>query len=93
MTDEDKDKIIKENFKQNTKVDVSRFKGLGEMPAKQLKDTTMDINNRTLIRVNLSRDIIPETALFVDNVMGKNPEKRLQFIKDKSQANEINFVD
>ena len=41
MTDEDKDRIIKENFKQNTKVDVSRFKGLGEMPAKQLKD--MDI--------------------------------------------------
>ncbi len=93
MTDEDKDKIIKENFKQNSKVDVSRFKGLGEMPAKQLKDTTMDINNRTLIRVNLSRNIIPETALFVENVMGKNPEKRLQFIKDKSQANEINFVD
>ena len=93
MTDEDKDKIIKENFKQNTKVDVSRFKGLGEMPAKQLKDTTMDVNNRTLIRVNLNRNIIPETALFVENVMGKNPEKRLQFIKDKSQANEINFVD
>ena len=93
MTDEDKDNIIKENFKENTKVDVSRFKGLGEMPAKQLKETTMDINNRTLIRVNLTRNIIPETALFVDNVMGKNPEKRLQFIKDKSQANEINFVD
>ena len=93
MTDEDKDNIIKENFKANTKVDVSRFKGLGEMPAKQLKETTMDINNRTLIRVNLTRNIIPETALFVDNVMGKNPEKRLQFIKDKSQANEIKFVD
>jgi len=93
MTDEDKDNIIKENFKANTKVDVSRFKGLGEMPAKQLKETTMDINNRTLIRVNLTKNIIPETALFVDNVMGKNPEKRLQFIKDKSQANEIKFVD
>ena len=79
MTDEDKDKIIKDNFKQNTKVDVSRFKGLGEMPAKQLKDT-MDINNRTLIRVNLSRNIIPETALFVENVKGES-RKRLQFIK------------
>ncbi len=93
MTDDHKDKIIKENFKSNTKVDVSRFKGLGEMPARQLKETTMDINNRTLIRVNLNRNIIPETAVFVDNVMGKNPEKRLQFIKDKSQSNEINFVD
>ncbi|PPR15210.1 MAG: DNA topoisomerase 4 subunit B [Alphaproteobacteria bacterium MarineAlpha9_Bin3] len=93
MTDTHKDKIINENFKTNAKIDVSRFKGLGEMPAKQLKETTMDINNRTLIRVNLSRNIIPETALFVDNVMGKNPEKRLQFIKEKSEANEINFVD
>ena len=92
MTDDHKDKIIKDNFKINSKIDVSRFKGLGEMPAKQLKETTMDINNRTLLRVNLSRNIIPETAIFVDNVMGKNPEKRLQFIKEKSQANEINFV-
>ena len=47
------------------------------MPAKQLKETTMDINNRTLLRVNLSINIIPETTIFVDNVMGKNPEKRL----------------
>jgi topoisomerase IV subunit B len=93
MTDEGKDKIVKENFKDNSKIEVSRFKGLGEMPAKQLKETTMDINNRTLIRVNLPRSIVPETALFVDNVMGKNPEKRLQFIKDKSQANEVNFFD
>ena len=63
------------------------------MPAKQLKDTTMDVNNRILIRVNLPRDIIPETSIFVENVMGKNPEKRLQFIKDKVKANDINFVD
>ena len=63
------------------------------MPAKQLKETTMDQNNRILIRVNLPRDIIPQTSIFVDDVMGKNPEKRLKFIKDKVKANDINFVD
>ena len=93
MDDEHKDEIIKKNFKSNSKIEISRFKGLGEMPAKQLKETTMDQNNRILIRVNLPRDIIPQTSIFVDDVMGKNPEKRLKFIKDKVKANDINFVD
>jgi topoisomerase-4 subunit B len=93
MNDEHKDEIIKKYFKSNNKLEISRFKGLGEMPAKQLKTTTMDVNNRILIRVNLPRDIIPETSIFVENVMGKNPEKRLQFIKEKVKANDINFVD
>jgi len=93
MNDEHKDEIIKNNFKSNSKIEISRFKGLGEMPAKQLKVTTMDQNNRILIRVNLPRDIIPQTSIFVDDVMGKNPEKRLKFIKDKVKANDINFVD
>ncbi len=93
MDDSHKDEIIKKNFKSNSKIEISRFKGLGEMPAKQLKETTMDQNNRILIRVNLPRDIIPQTSIFVDDVMGKNPEKRLKFIKDKVKANDINFVD
>ena len=93
MDDAHKDEIIKKNFKSNSKIEISRFKGLGEMPAKQLKETTMDENNRILIRVNLPRDIIPQTSIFVDDVMGKNPEKRLKFIKDKVKANDINFVD
>ena len=93
MDDAHKDEIIKKNFKSNSKIEISRFKGLGEMPAKQLKETTMDQNNRILIRVNLPRDIIPQTSIFVDDVMGKNPEKRLKFIKDKVKANDINFVD
>ncbi|MDB3955443.1 type IIA DNA topoisomerase subunit B, partial [Alphaproteobacteria bacterium] len=73
MDDDHKDEIIKKNFKSNSKIEISRFKGLGEMPAKQLKETTMDQNNRILIRVNLPRDIIPQTSIFVDDVMGKNP--------------------
>ena len=91
--DEHKDKIIKNNFKSNQKIDISRFKGLGEMPSKQLKETTMDMNNRTLLKIDLLKENIPNTFDFVDSVMGKNPEKRLRFIQDKVKANEVNFVE
>ena len=91
--DNHKDELIKNNFKSNQKIDISRFKGLGEMPSKQLKDTTMDINNRTLLKIDLLQDSIPKTFNFVDSVMGKNSEKRLQFIQDKVKANEVDFVE
>jgi topoisomerase-4 subunit B len=53
MDDADKDKHLATTFKGRTKVDISRFKGLGEMPAAQLKDTTMNPASRTLIRVTI----------------------------------------
>ncbi|MCB1556095.1 MAG: DNA topoisomerase IV subunit B, partial [Alphaproteobacteria bacterium] len=53
MDDADKDNLMATTFKGKTKVDVSRFKGLGEMPARQLKETTMNPATRTLIRVTL----------------------------------------
>ncbi|MAI62994.1 MAG: DNA topoisomerase IV subunit B [Micavibrio sp. TMED27] len=55
--DEHKDELMKTTFKGKSKIEISRFKGLGEMPAKQLKETTMDISSRTLLRVT-----IPEAA-------------------------------
>jgi topoisomerase-4 subunit B len=51
--DEHKEELEKDLFKGKSKIDVSRFKGLGEMPAKQLKETTMNPETRTLIRVTL----------------------------------------
>jgi topoisomerase-4 subunit B len=53
MNDEDKDRHLATTFKGRTKVDISRFKGLGEMPAAQLKDTTMNPATRTLVRVTI----------------------------------------
>lgn len=51
--DEHKDELLATTFKGKKKVDISRFKGLGEMPAAQLKETTMNANSRTLLRVSL----------------------------------------
>ena len=97
--DEHKDKIIKNDFKSNQKFEISRFKGLGEMPSKQLKETTMDPNNRTLIRIAIpsgnDNDQIIEakkTARLVDQLMGKNPEMRFNFIKENAEfAENLDF--
>src|SRR5205085_12011941 len=60
-----KDALIKSEFNANAKVDVSRFKGLGEMMPKQLKETTMDLARRSIMRVVLLADERDGTACFV----------------------------
>ncbi|APX90637.1 DNA topoisomerase IV subunit B [Brevirhabdus pacifica] len=67
------------------KIDVSRFKGLGEMDAKDLKDTTMNPETRKLIRVTISEDMPGETADLVERLMGKKPELRFQYIQQNAQ--------
>jgi len=67
------------------KIDVSRFKGLGEMDAKDLKDTTMNPATRKLIRVSIDDDEPGETADLVDRLMGKRPEKRFEYITDNAR--------
>ena len=67
------------------KIDVSRFKGLGEMDAKDLKDTTMNPDTRTLIRVTIEEDEPGETADLVERLMGKKPELRFQYISENAQ--------
>lgn len=90
--DAHKDALLKSDFKSNAKVDISRFKGLGEMPPGQLKDTTMDPSKRTLIRVELPDRTREEqledarkTAKTVETLMGKKPELRFKYIQENAQ--------
>jgi topoisomerase-4 subunit B len=69
------------------KIEVSRFKGLGEMMPAQLKETTMDPAKRTLIKVTIAEDE-GETGDLVERLMGKKPELRFQYIQENAR-----FVD
>jgi topoisomerase IV subunit B len=86
--DAHKDELLSTEFAGKAKVEVGRFKGLGEMSPQQLRETTMDPAKRTLIRVTLPdsyEDRAPVTDL-VDRLMGKNPEHRFQFIQDRAAS-------
>ena len=67
------------------RIDVSRFKGLGEMDAKDLKDTTMNPLTRKLIRVTIDEDEPGETSDLVERLMGKKPEMRFQYIQENAR--------
>ena len=67
------------------RIDVSRFKGLGEMDAKDLKETTMDINSRQLIKVHIDDEEPGETNMLVEQLMGKKPEARFQYIQENAR--------
>lgn len=95
LDDEDKDRILTKVVKGNQKPDISRFKGLGEMSAVQLKETTMDKKNRMLLKVMIpsttteeGKEEAFETRRQVERLMGKNPELRFKFIIERAK-----FVD
>jgi topoisomerase-4 subunit B len=82
--DAHKDELMKTEFSGRGKVEISRFKGLGEMMAAQLKETTMNRQKRTLLKVMLP-DAGPasaDTADAVERLMGNKPEMRFQFIQE-----------
>ena len=66
------------------KVEMSRFKGLGEMMPAQLKETTMDPAQRTLLRVGIVEEDREETADSVERLMGTKPEARFAFIQERA---------
>ncbi len=80
-----RDALLKSEFNANAKVDVSRFKGLGEMMPAQLKETTMDPSRRTLLKVVLLADDREGTADSVERLMGTKAEARFAFISDKAE--------
>ncbi|RDV05586.1 DNA topoisomerase IV subunit B [Undibacter mobilis] len=83
--DAHKDHLLKTEFNANAKVEVSRFKGLGEMMAAQLKETTMDPSKRTLLKVTLSEGDEKATASSVERLMGNKAEARFEFIQEKAE--------
>jgi topoisomerase IV subunit B len=83
--DKHKDEILKKEFNANAKVEVSRFKGLGEMMAAQLKETTMDPRKRTLLRVVLVAEDRKDTEKSVERLMGTKAESRFEFIQERAE--------
>ena len=81
--DRHREELVKREFKANAKVEVGRFKGLGEMMPAQLKETTMDPAKRTLLRVEIVED--KTTGEAVESLMGNKPEERFRFIQERAE--------
>ncbi|MET0906642.1 MAG: DNA topoisomerase IV subunit B [Tardiphaga sp.] len=88
-----RDALLKSEFNANAKVDIGRFKGLGEMMPAQLKETTMDPARRTMLRVQLLPDDREGTADSVERLMGTKAEARFAFISDKAEFASDDLLD
>jgi len=82
--DAHKDELIASQFNGKAKIEIGRFKGLGEMRAEQLKETTMDPAKRTLLRVMITEDEQEETKNRLSDLMGTKPEARFRFIQENA---------
>jgi topoisomerase-4 subunit B len=91
--DKHKDELLKKEFHPNAKVDIGRFKGLGEMMASQLKETTMDPRKRALLRVNLLTEDREGTASSVERLMGTKAEARFDFIQERAEFASEDMLD
>ena len=90
--EEHKEQLLRKTFKKGARVDVSRFKGLGEMPSALLRETTMDPKKRTLLRIVVPdrhkekhRAEVRQTANLVESLMGRKPELRLKFVQENAK--------
>src|SRR4051812_5560123 len=91
--DKHKDEIRKKEFHANANVEISRFKGLGEMMAAQLKETTMDPRKRALLKVTLLTDDRPDTEKSVERLMGTKAEARFDFIQERAEFASDDMLD
>jgi topoisomerase-4 subunit B len=82
--DAHKAELMKSGFTGRGAIEVSRFKGLGEMPMRDLRDTTMDQAKRTLLRIAIIADEKESTADTVERLMGAKPEARFAFIQERA---------
>jgi topoisomerase IV subunit B len=80
-----RDALMKSEFRANANVEVGRFKGLGEMMAHQLKETTMDPQKRTLLKVTLQTEDRADADSSVERLMGTKAEARFTFIQERAE--------
>ncbi len=83
--DAHKDELMETVFKGKSKVEIGRFKGLGEMLPAQLKETTMDPSKRTMLKVVVEEEAVTDTNDTVERLMGNKPEARFRFIQDNAE--------
>jgi topoisomerase-4 subunit B len=91
--DKHRDALIKKEFHHNANVEIGRFKGLGEMMAGQLKETTMDPRKRTLLRVVVVDEEKKKTDSSVEQLMGNKPEGRFAFIQERAAFADDEMLD
>lgn len=84
-TDAHKEELLRTEFTGRGKIDIGRFKGLGEMMPAQLKETTMDPRKRMLLKVEIANDNADGTRKTVDDLMGTKPEARFRFIQERAE--------
>ena len=85
MDEAERDRYVEKGLGGRGRIDTSRFKGLGEMDAKDLKDTTMNPATRTLIQIRVDEDLPGETSDLVERLMGKKPELRFEYIQENAK--------
>ena len=85
IDDAHKDELLETVFTGRGKIDLGRFKGLGEMNAPQLKDTTMNPKTRNLAKITIDEENLPSTESLVETLMGKRSDLRYQYIQEHAQ--------
>ena len=90
LDEKDRDKIIA-RLPKNVKPEVTRFKGLGEMPAEQLKVTTLDPKKRRSLRVVVDSEL--ETDRVLNELMGKDAQARFKFIMERARETGLDELD
>jgi topoisomerase-4 subunit B len=83
--DQHKDELLESDFTGRGKIDIGRFKGLGEMMPAQLKETTMNRKTRTLLRIQIDEGDATRTSKVVEQLMGNKPEARFKFIQENAE--------
>jgi topoisomerase-4 subunit B len=91
--DAHREELMNTEFTGNKKVEIGRFKGLGEMMPAQLKETTMDPKKRTMLRVEIPEVDENVTSKTVDQLMGNKPEARFKFIQENAEFTEGDMLD